>query len=187
MKASGRVFKYGDNVDTDVIIPARYLNSSDPAELATHCMEDIDPNCIHQKRRPYQANVIFLLMTLPDGGVLFQLERGIACGGGDVHPVDGDAPAVHRPDTGHRIEHGGFSRAVAADDGDEIAGGQVEVEIPQGGLFIDGPFVEGLAKMAQLKHGGRRLSPGHPGDAFSCGRSFSSGTGSGGWPGRWPR
>ena len=41
-KAQGKVFKYGDNVDTDVIIPARYLNSSDPAELATHCMEDID-------------------------------------------------------------------------------------------------------------------------------------------------
>lgn len=40
--AKGRVFKYGDNVDTDVIIPARYLNSSDPKELATHCMEDID-------------------------------------------------------------------------------------------------------------------------------------------------
>ena len=42
MKAHGKVFKYGDNVDTDVIIPARYLNSSDPAELAAHCMEDID-------------------------------------------------------------------------------------------------------------------------------------------------
>ena len=42
MKACGRVFKYQDNVDTDVIIPARYLNSSDPNELATHCMEDID-------------------------------------------------------------------------------------------------------------------------------------------------
>lgn len=42
MKAKGKVFKYGDNVDTDVIIPARYLNSSDPAELAQHCMEDID-------------------------------------------------------------------------------------------------------------------------------------------------
>ena len=39
MKALGKVFKYGDNVDTDVIIPARYLNSSDPAELAAHCME----------------------------------------------------------------------------------------------------------------------------------------------------
>ena len=40
--AKGKVHKFGDNVDTDVIIPARYLNSSDPAELATHCMEDID-------------------------------------------------------------------------------------------------------------------------------------------------
>ena len=46
MKAKGRVFKYGDNVDTDVIIPARYLNSSDPAELAKHCMEDIDQSFI---------------------------------------------------------------------------------------------------------------------------------------------
>ncbi|MBS6183597.1 MAG: 3-isopropylmalate dehydratase small subunit [Clostridium celatum] len=42
MKATGRVFKYGDNVDTDVIIPARYLNTSDAKELALHCMEDID-------------------------------------------------------------------------------------------------------------------------------------------------
>lgn len=42
MKASGKVYKYGDNVDTDVIIPARYLNTSDPRELAAHCMEDID-------------------------------------------------------------------------------------------------------------------------------------------------
>ena len=46
MNANGKVFKYGDNVDTDVIIPARYLNSSDPAELATHCMEDIDKDFI---------------------------------------------------------------------------------------------------------------------------------------------
>jgi 3-isopropylmalate dehydrogenase/3-isopropylmalate/(R)-2-methylmalate dehydratase small subunit len=38
----GKAWKYGDDVDTDVIIPARYLNTSDPAELARHCMEDID-------------------------------------------------------------------------------------------------------------------------------------------------
>ncbi|MCT4687208.1 3-isopropylmalate dehydratase small subunit [Vallitalea sp.] len=42
MKARGKVFKYGDNVDTDVIIPARYLNTTEPKELAAHCMEDID-------------------------------------------------------------------------------------------------------------------------------------------------
>src|SRR4030067_316974 len=42
MTLKGRAWKYGDDVDTDVIIPARYLNTSDPAELALHCMEDID-------------------------------------------------------------------------------------------------------------------------------------------------
>lgn len=42
MKISGKIHKYGDNVDTDVIIPARYLNTSSPSELAAHCMEDID-------------------------------------------------------------------------------------------------------------------------------------------------
>ena len=46
--AKGIVFKFGDNVDTDVIIPARYLNSSDPKELATHCMEDIDPEFVNK-------------------------------------------------------------------------------------------------------------------------------------------
>ncbi len=51
MKAHGTVFKYGDNVDTDVIIPARYLNSSDPAELATHCMEDIDREFVKKVKK----------------------------------------------------------------------------------------------------------------------------------------
>ena len=43
MQAHGKVLKYGDNVDTDVIIPARYLNSFDAKELASHAMVDIDP------------------------------------------------------------------------------------------------------------------------------------------------
>lgn len=48
MKAKGLVFRYGDNVDTDVIIPARYLNTSDPKELAAHCMEDIDKDFVNK-------------------------------------------------------------------------------------------------------------------------------------------
>lgn len=46
MRAHGHVFKYGDNVDTDVIIPARYLNSFDAQELASHAMADIDPDFV---------------------------------------------------------------------------------------------------------------------------------------------
>ncbi|NLC07952.1 MAG: 3-isopropylmalate dehydratase small subunit [Syntrophomonadaceae bacterium] len=44
MKLTGRVWRFGNDVDTDAIIPARYLNTADPAELAKHCMEDADPN-----------------------------------------------------------------------------------------------------------------------------------------------
>jgi 3-isopropylmalate/(R)-2-methylmalate dehydratase small subunit len=48
--AEGTVFKYGDNVDTDVIIPARYLNNTDPRDLAEHCMEDIDKDFVKKVR-----------------------------------------------------------------------------------------------------------------------------------------
>ena len=46
--ANGSVFKYPDNVDTDVIIPARYLTTSDPAELAKHCLEDLDTSFVER-------------------------------------------------------------------------------------------------------------------------------------------
>ncbi len=50
MKVSGKTFKYGANVDTDVIIPARYLNTTDKKELAAHCMEDIDRDFVKNVR-----------------------------------------------------------------------------------------------------------------------------------------
>ncbi len=51
MKANGKVIKYGDNIDTDVIIPARYLNTSSPEELAAHCMEDIDTSFVKRVQK----------------------------------------------------------------------------------------------------------------------------------------
>jgi len=51
MEAKGFVHKYGDNVDTDVIIPARYLNTSDHKELAAHCMEDIDADFVKKVKQ----------------------------------------------------------------------------------------------------------------------------------------
>ncbi len=51
MKANGTVIKYGDNIDTDVIIPARYLNTTVHSELAKHCMEDIDKDFVNKVRK----------------------------------------------------------------------------------------------------------------------------------------
>ena len=51
MNTQGKVFKYPDNVDTDVIIPARYLNTANHAELASHCMEDIDKEFISKVKK----------------------------------------------------------------------------------------------------------------------------------------
>lgn len=69
MNAKGTVFKYGDNVDTDVIIPARYLNSSDPAELASHCMEDIDKEFINRVH----------------GGDIIVAQKNFGCGSSREH------------------------------------------------------------------------------------------------------
>ncbi|MCX7773398.1 MAG: 3-isopropylmalate dehydratase small subunit [Clostridia bacterium] len=69
MKAKGKVFRYKDNVDTDVIIPARYLNTSDPKELAAHCMEDIDQEFV-KKVKP---------------GDIMVADRNFGCGSSREH------------------------------------------------------------------------------------------------------
>ena len=69
MILQGRVWRYGDNVDTDVIIPARYLNTADPKELAKHCMEDIDTT--------FAANV--------QAGDLLVADRNFGCGSSREH------------------------------------------------------------------------------------------------------
>ena len=72
MKACGTVFKYGDNIDTDVIIPARYLNSSDPKELAQHCMED----AIH--------STVKFAENVKDGDIIVA-EKNFGCGSSREH------------------------------------------------------------------------------------------------------
>ena len=81
MKAKGRVFKYGDNVDTDVIIPARYLNTSDPKELAMHCMEDIDKEFTKkvQKGDIIVANKNFGCGSSREHAPIAIKESGISC------------------------------------------------------------------------------------------------------------
>jgi len=64
-----KVYKYGNNVDTDVIIPARYLNTADPAELASHCMEDIDKDFVK---------------TVQDGDIIVA-ENNFGCGSSREH------------------------------------------------------------------------------------------------------
>ena len=64
MKVTGSVFKYGDNVDTDVIIPARYLNIADEKELSTHCMEDIDETFV---KRVQNSDIIVAMKNFGCG------------------------------------------------------------------------------------------------------------------------
>ena len=88
MKTQGHVFKYPDNVDTDVIIPARYLNTSDAKELAKHCMEDIDTEFVNQVQpggvisnlttgKHYQAEPFpeFIQNIIKCGGLLASLKE----------------------------------------------------------------------------------------------------------------
>ncbi|GFP77594.1 3-isopropylmalate dehydratase small subunit [Clostridium fungisolvens] len=81
MKARGRVFKYGDNVDTDVIIPARYLNTSDFKELAAHCMEDIDADFVNKVNQGdiMVANKNFGCGSSREHAPIAIRESGISC------------------------------------------------------------------------------------------------------------
>ena len=79
MKAKGTVFKFGDNVDTDVIIPARYLNAPDPSELAKHCMEDIDVEFVKNVKK----------------GDIIVAEKNFGCGSSREHaPISIKAAGV---------------------------------------------------------------------------------------------
>ena len=117
MKAEGRVFKFGDNVDTDVIIPARYLNSSDPAELATHCMEDIDKNFVKNVNKGdiIVASKNFGCGSSREHAPIAIKAAGVSCpeaakaiNAGDDVAIDFDSGVITDKTTGHTFQGQAF-------------------------------------------------------------------------------
>lgn len=128
MKASGTVFKFGDNVDTDVIIPARYLNSSDPNELAAHCMEDIDKDFVKKIQK----------------GDIIVANKNFGCGSSREHaPIAIKAAGVSCviAETFARIFYRnainiGLPIIECAEAGKDIEGGdQVEIDFDSGIIY----------------------------------------------------
>ena len=119
MKAAhGRVFKFGDNVDTDVIIPARYLNSSDPKELAAHCMEDIDADFVNKVAEGdiIVANKNFGCGSSREHAPSSSKAAGVSCGSAETfarifyrNAINIGLPIIECPDA---------AKAIAA--GDEV-------------------------------------------------------------------
>ena len=115
MKAAcGHVFKYGDNVDTDVIIPARYLNSSDPKELATHCMEDIDKDFVKNvKEGDIVANKNFGCGSSREHAPISIKAAGVSCVIAETfarifyrNAINIGLPIIECPDAAKEIEAG---------------------------------------------------------------------------------
>ena len=146
--AHGKVIKYGDNVDTDVIIPARYLNSSDPKELATHCMEDLDKD--------------FLSRMKP--GDIMVAEKNFGCGSSREHaPIAIKACGISCviAETFARIFYRNSiniglpiiecpEAVVGIDDGDEVSvdfDSGIITNVTKGTSFKGQPFPEFMQKI----------------------------------------
>lgn len=115
MKVKGCVFKYGDNVDTDVIIPARYLNSSKAEELAVHCMEDIDRDFVKEVKKGdiIVANKNFGCGSSREHAPMAIKASGISCVIAETfarifyrNAINIGLPIVECPDAVHDIEKG---------------------------------------------------------------------------------
>lgn len=152
MKAFGTVHKYGDNVDTDVIIPARYLNSSDGKELAKHCMEDIDKEFVHKVKTGdiMVANKNFGCGSSREHAPLAIKEAGISCVIAETfarifyrNAINIGLPIIECPEAAKGIE----------------AGDEVEVDFDSGMIynktkntsFQGQPFPEFMQKIIQAE------------------------------------
>ena len=128
--AEGTVFKFGDNIDTDVIIPARYLASSDPSELAQHCMEDIDKTFI-QRVKPGDiivANKNFGCGSSREHAPIAIKAAGVSCVIAETfariffrNSIDIGLPIIECPQAAKEIQNGDrvsvdFSSGVITDE-----------------------------------------------------------------------
>ncbi len=148
MKATGTVFKYGDNVDTDVIIPARYLNSSDPAELAQHCMEDIDTEFIKkvQKGDIIVANKNFGCGSSREHAPIAIKAAGVSCVIAETfarifyrNAINIGLPIVECPEA---------AKGIAAGDSVEVDFDTGVIKnLTSGGTFQGQPFPEFMQKI----------------------------------------
>ncbi len=144
--AKGIVFKFGDNVDTDVIIPARYLNSSDPKELATHCMEDIDPEFVNKVS---QGDIIVATKNFGCGSSrehapIAIKAAGVSCVIAETfarifyrNAINIGLPIIECPDAAKRIDEGD---EVEVDFDSGIITNQTKKETYQGQAFP--PFMQ---------------------------------------------
>ena len=125
MKACGHVFKYGDNVDTDVIIPARYLNATQGDELAKHCMEDIDKEFVNQVQK---GDIIVANKNFGCGSSREHAPLAIKCAGVSCVIAETFARIFYRNSINIGlpiIECGAAARAIEAGD-------EVEVDFDSG-------------------------------------------------------
>ena len=150
MKAHGKVHKYGDNVDTDVIIPARYLNSSDPAELAEKCMVDIDPDFVNRVKNGdiIVANKNFGCGSSREHAPIAIKSAGVSCVIAETfarifyrNAINIGLPIIECPEAAKAIE----------------AGDEVEVDFDNGMIcnltkgtrYLGQPFPEFMQKLIQ--------------------------------------
>jgi 3-isopropylmalate/(R)-2-methylmalate dehydratase small subunit len=150
MEIEGKAFKYGDNVDTDVIIPARYLNSSDPAELARHCMEDLDPGFASKVR---DGDIIVAGRNFGCGSSREHAPLSIKAAGARCVVAESFARIFYRNaiNIGLPIlECPEAARAVSAGDriGIDLASGTIE-DFTTGKRFTAEPFPEFMRRLVE--------------------------------------
>ena len=129
MKVQSTVIKYGDHVDTDVIIPARYLNTADPAELAAHCMEDLDKDF---KQKNKTRKIIVAGRNFGCGSSREHAPIAIKASGVELVIADIGLPIIECP-----------SAAAAIRDGDEVEvdlDTGVITDVTTGERFTAAPF-----------------------------------------------